>query len=141
MVRNWNDRRSFLKSQLILGAGVLATGTTFPESGAYRNRDVDADVSSPDSLRANYQNFPGDPFPEPTPLNLNVRETRQKSGYRIESLTCEVQPGDRVPALLLVPDKVTAASPAPGIAVWHQHNGQYYLGKSEPAGVIFADWY
>ena len=30
---------------------------------------------------------------------------------------------------------VTASNPAPGIAVWHQHNGEYHLGKSEPAGL------
>jgi hypothetical protein len=34
-----------------------------------------------------------------------------------------------------VPDNVTATRPAPGIAVWHQHNGEYHLGKSEPAGL------
>ena len=37
-----------------------------------------------------------------------------------------------VPAMLLVPDGVDANHPAPAVAVWHQHNGQYYLGKSEP---------
>ncbi|MEQ8879189.1 MAG: dienelactone hydrolase family protein, partial [Cyclobacteriaceae bacterium] len=54
---------------------------------------------------------------------------------RIESLTYEVQTGDRVPAFLLVPDTVTEEKPAPGVAVWHQHNGEYHLGKSEPAGL------
>jgi hypothetical protein len=34
-----------------------------------------------------------------------------------------------------VPDGVSAASPAPVIAVWHQHNGEWHLGKSEPAGL------
>ncbi|MGE0376173.1 MAG: dienelactone hydrolase family protein, partial [Planctomycetaceae bacterium] len=42
---------------------------------------------------------------------------------------------DRVPAMLLVPDGVTATSPAPAVAVWHHHAGQYHLGKSEPAGL------
>ncbi|MCA9117815.1 MAG: dienelactone hydrolase family protein, partial [Planctomycetaceae bacterium] len=42
---------------------------------------------------------------------------------------------DHVPVLLLIPDGVTADRPAPGIAVWHQHAGQYHLGKSEPAGL------
>jgi dienelactone hydrolase len=40
-----------------------------------------------------------------------------------------------VPALLLVPDGVDPARPAPAVAVWHQHNGQWHLGKSEPAGL------
>jgi dienelactone hydrolase len=77
----------------------------------------------------------GGPWPEPCELNPELRETTAKDGYRIESLTYEVEPGDRVPALLLVPDNATAERPAPGICVWHQHNGQYSLGKSEPAGL------
>jgi hypothetical protein len=36
---------------------------------------------------------------------------------------------------VLVPDGVDAAHPAPAVAVWHQHNGEYHLGKSEPAGL------
>ncbi|MEA1949837.1 MAG: alpha/beta hydrolase family protein [Planctomycetota bacterium] len=63
------------------------------------------------------------------------RETIQKDGYRMESLTYEAEPSDRVPALLLVPDGVDAGHPAAAVAVWHQHNGEYQLGKSEPAGL------
>jgi hypothetical protein len=37
--------------------------------------------------------------------------------------------------MLLVPDGVSAQKPVPGIAIWHQHAGQYHLGKSEPAGL------
>ena len=29
----------------------------------------------------------------------------------------------------------SASHPAPAVAVWHQHNGQWHLGKSEPAGL------
>ncbi len=53
-------------------------------------------------------------------------------GYRIERIAFETEPGDWVPACVLVPD---GARNAPGIAVWHQHNGEYHLGKSEPAGL------
>lgn len=77
----------------------------------------------------------GGGWPTPCPLNPEVRETIRKDGYRIESLTYEVAPGDRVPAMLLVPDEATAENPAPAVAVWHQHNGEYHLGKSEPAGL------
>ena len=77
----------------------------------------------------------GGPWPQPCPLRPKERETIQRVGYRIESLSYEVEPGDRVPAMLLVPDGVTADTPAPAIAVWHQHAGQYELGKSEPAGL------
>ena len=77
----------------------------------------------------------GGPWPDPSPLRPRVRETIQKNGYRIESVTYEAEPGDAIPALLLVPDGVDATHPAPAIAVWHQHNGEWHLGKSEPAGL------
>jgi len=77
----------------------------------------------------------GGPWPEPCPLNVKLRETKQADGFRIESLTYDAEPDDPVPALLLVPDGVSAAKPAPAIAIWHQHNGEYHLGKSEPAGL------
>ena len=34
-----------------------------------------------------------------------------------------------------MPNGVTARNPAPAIAVWHQHAGQWHLGKTEPAGL------
>lgn len=77
----------------------------------------------------------GGPWPEPCDLQPIIRETFHKERYRIESVTYEVEPGDRVPALLLVPDGVDADHPAPAVAVWHQHNGEWHLGKSEPAGL------
>lgn len=77
----------------------------------------------------------GGPWPEPCDLNPLVHETIQKDGYRIDSVTYEAEPQDQIPALLLVPDAVDGKHPAPAIAVWHQHNGQWHLGKSEPAGL------
>ena len=35
----------------------------------------------------------------------------------------------------MIPDGVDADIRAPAVAVWHQHNDQYHLGKSEPAGL------
>ncbi|MCL4204754.1 MAG: dienelactone hydrolase family protein [Pirellulaceae bacterium] len=77
----------------------------------------------------------GGPWPEPCPLNSQLHETIRRDGYRIESLSYEVEPGDRVPAMLMIPDGVDKEGPAPAVAVWHQHNGQWHLGKSEPAGL------
>jgi len=77
----------------------------------------------------------GGPWPEPCPLNPKTLSTTEADGFRIEKLTYEAEPDDAVPALLLVPDGVDARHPAPGICVWHQHAGQYDLGKSEPAGL------
>jgi dienelactone hydrolase len=80
----------------------------------------------------------GGEWPEPCDLKPAIREIIQKDGYRIESLTYEVEPNDRVPALLLVPDGIDINNPAPAVAIWHQHNGQYHLGKSEPGGLAGA---
>jgi len=77
----------------------------------------------------------GGPWPEPCDLNVRHRETVQKDGYRIESLYYHAEPNDAIPAMLLIPDGVSAENPAPAIAVWHQHAGQWHLGKSEPAGL------
>ena len=91
--------------------------------------------SDADKLQQQLVTCLGGPWPEPSPLRPVVRETIPQSGFRIESVTYEVEPGDRVPAYLLVPDGVSANSPAPAVAVWHQHNGEWHLGKSEPAGL------
>ncbi len=77
----------------------------------------------------------GGDWPAPPDLNVKHRDTIQKDGYRIESLTYEAEVGDPIPAMLLIPDMVSPAHPAPAVAVWHQHAGQYHLGKSEPAGL------
>ena len=77
----------------------------------------------------------GGEWPEPCPLQPKVLQTQQGDGFRIEKLQYFAEPGDAIPAYLLVPDDVSASHPAPGICIWHQHNGQWDLGKSEPAGL------
>lgn len=78
----------------------------------------------------------GGEWPQPEPLLTEIGAASvAKEGYRIETLSYEAEPGDRVPALLLIPDGVDGARPAPAVAVWHQHGGQYHIGKSEPAGL------
>lgn len=79
----------------------------------------------------------GGDWPAGGDLKPRLRETFRKDGYRIESVLYDAEPGDSVPAYLLIPDGVSAAHPAPGIAVWHQHAGQWNKGKSEPAGLGF----
>jgi dienelactone hydrolase len=129
------NRRSFLKSQVIVGLSTLAAGTAIPWAGASASQPKNKENLKQGDLLANYIECLGGPFPKPSPLNPQLRETLQKDGYRIESYFYDGLPGDRIPALILVPDNVTASNPAPGIAVWHQHNGEYHLGKSEPAGL------
>ena len=88
-----------------------------------------------EEFREKLQSALGGPWPAPPPLKPVIRERLQKDGYSLESVTFEAEPNDPVPALLLIPDGVTASHPAPAVAVWHQHNGQWHLGKSEPAGL------
>ena len=86
-------------------------------------------------LLLHYQTCLGGPFPEPPPLDPVVRETISQNGYQRVSVTYAAEPDDRVPALLLIQEGVSASHPAPAVCVWHQHNDQYQLGKAEPAGL------
>ncbi len=120
------ERRTFL-TQSAAGLALLVAGAP-PSHAAEKTMDRDA-------FRKTLLECLGGPWPEPCDLKPTLRKTIGKDGYRIESLAYEVEPGDRVPAMLLVPDGVDANHPAPAVAIWHQHNGQYHLGKSEPAGL------
>lgn len=125
------DRRAFLQQTAAVGATLAA----FPSIAVSKTTRPASAAMSPDSLRETLQRCLGGPWPEPCPLLPKLRDTTKKDGYRIESLTYEAEPGDAIPALLLVPDGVDAKNPAPAVAIWHQHNGEYHLGKNEPAGL------
>ncbi len=127
------SRRCFLNGAAV-GASALASASVWNHVQAREISNKGKNMT-PDQLRAQLVECLGGAWPKPSPLKPKLRETIQKEGYRIESLNYEVESGDRVPAMLLVPDHVTAKKPAPAIAVWHQHAGQYHLGKSEPAGL------
>ena len=77
----------------------------------------------------------GGDWPASSPLNPQTIESSQADEFRLEKITYEVEPGDRVPAYLLIPDGVSAAHTAAAVCIWHQHAGQWHLGKSEPAGL------
>lgn len=129
-MKTGSSRREFVKQATV---GSLVAGSNGLNAKT-DNQPPDASHES-DRLRAKLRDCLGGPWPEPCPLNVQLRKETRADGFRIESLTYEVEPGDRVPALLLLPDGVTADHPAPAVAVWHQHAGQYHLGKSEPAGL------
>ena len=78
----------------------------------------------------------GGDWPDPPHLDPVVEDSIQRDGYRLEKVTYQVEPDERVAAYVLVPDGVTIANPAPGIAAWHQHAGRFEIGKSEPAGLV-----
>lgn len=133
------DRRNFLRSATLGTGGTLLAGKVTLQGSAQVARErplpgIGETMDANDMKKALGECLGGD-WPEPCDLKVRVRETLQREGYRIESLVYEVEPGDAVPAMLLIPDRVNADKPAPAVAVWHQHAGQYHLGKSEPAGL------
>ena len=50
-------------------------------------------------------------------------------------VTYAVEPGERVPAWLLMPHGATPPGGWPALVAVHQHANQYDLGKAEPAGL------
>jgi dienelactone hydrolase len=86
----------------------------------------------------------GGPWPDARIEQLQVRveaEPVKKEGYTLEHVSFSafgdpIQPTDRIPAFVLVPDGVDSKHPAPAVAVWHQHNGAWQNGKTEPAGLL-----
>jgi dienelactone hydrolase len=133
------DRRSFVRAVAQLGAIAGVTGVegghtraATPTTGRIEKVEK---IMSTDESRKRLLDCLGGPWPEPCDLKPQQHKAIPKDGYRIEPVSYEVEPGDRVPALLLVPDEVNASHPAPAIAVWHQHNGEWHLGKTEPAGL------
>ena len=125
MIRHPRPGRRGFVGGMAAGLAAGALGGSSPAA------EEETRVSFRDRLRACL----GGAWPEPCDLRVRLRETIPQDGFRIESIDYEVEPGDRVPALVLIPDGVDADHPAPGVAVWHQHNGEWHLGKSEPAGL------
>ncbi len=126
------NRREFLKTSTALATGLTVGGSQqlLPAEQTEENTTL-----PPNTFRERLLECLGGPWPKGGDLRPKVEQTSKKQGYRLERVSYEVESKDRVPAYLLIPDGVTATSPAPAVAVWHQHNGQWHLGKSEPAGL------
>jgi len=73
------------------------------------------------------------PLPEHAPLAPIVLERVACDGYVRELVEYAVEPGDRVRAFFLVPER--ANGPAPLIFAHHQHNAEFAIGKSEVVGL------
>ncbi len=71
-------------------------------------------------------------FPPRCPLNATTVRREVEPRRIVEWVTYEVEPGDFVPAILLIPRDRTP--PLPAVFCHHQHAGQYELGKSEAVG-------
>lgn len=77
----------------------------------------------------------GGDWPELEDVDLRFGPCSEEEGYGLVKISYLVEPDERVSAWLLVPEDVNADRPGPAVAVWHQHNHQWELGKSEPAGL------
>jgi len=67
-----------------------------------------------------------------TAPNVKYESEKHFGGYTGHVISYDVEPGEPVRAVLLLPDHITGK--IPGILAIHQHAGKYHLGKSEPAG-------
>ena len=77
----------------------------------------------------------GGDWPEPGPLNISGAKRRRPKGSRSAGSRSKPSRGTRSRRCCLIPTESRRTKPARGIAVWHQHNGEWHLGKSEPAGL------
>jgi len=132
-------RRQFVKGAVVGAGGAMAASVLGPANAAGRamaGEENRHETAAPDApFRDRLQRALGGPWPAPFPLESQVERVMQQDGYRLEWLSFLAEPDDRVPAILIVPEGAGGDRPAPGICVWHQHNGEYHLGKSEPAGL------
>ena len=72
-------------------------------------------------------------FPKKCDLDIEIIQTIQKETHTLQLVRYNVEEQERVDAWLLVPEGAKKKNPA--VIAIHQHAGEYYLGKSEPAGV------
>jgi dienelactone hydrolase len=124
------DRRGFLKSSALIAGASAVTSSRMATAV-----ETAAAIPAAAELRSKLLACLGGDWPQPCDLEPRVRQEEQKEGYRLLWIDYAVEPGDRVPAILLIPDGVSASSPAAAVAVWHQHAGKWHLGKTEPAGL------
>ncbi len=71
-------------------------------------------------------------FPPESELAPKVIRRKEEADRIVELVTYEVEPGDVVSAVLMIPKHRTP--PIPTLFCHHQHAGQYDLGKSEVVG-------
>ncbi len=71
-------------------------------------------------------------FPARAPLHAEVTRREEERDRVVEWVRYESEPGEVVPAVMLIPRRRTP--PLPAVLCHHQHAGQYELGKSEVLG-------
>ena len=74
-------------------------------------------------------------LPPPAPVELSERIWMEADDYIIKRIEYRGGEDDLIPAFLFLP---RAAASASGVVVFHQHNSEWHLGKSEVAGFAGA---
>ena len=72
-------------------------------------------------------------FPNKVELGPKVVEQTDYGTHVLQSVSYNVEQDERINAYLLLPKNLKDKNPA--VIASHQHAGEYYLGKSEPAGL------
>jgi len=127
-------RRGFLQSLAGASTALVTSASLSHANDQASTEGKEIPVASVDFREKLLQGL-GGAWPPACPLNVRLREKIPADGFKIRSVYYDAEPNDSIPAMLLIPDGVTPEKPAPAIAVWHQHAGQYHLGKTEPAGL------
>jgi dienelactone hydrolase len=70
---------------------------------------------------------------DPVPVPFHRGEVVAGDGYHRERIEYRGLEDDLIPAFLFTP---TGRAPIGGVAVFHQHNGEFHFGKSEVAGLV-----
>lgn len=78
-------------------------------------------------------------FPEKVELNSRVISSIDKGSHTLQHVSYNVEKNERINAYLLLPKELKRKNPA--MIASHQHNDEYFLGKSEPAGLSKNNMY
>jgi dienelactone hydrolase len=80
-------------------------------------------------------------FPARVPLAATFGRTHDMGDHSRTLASYDVEQGERVDAWLLRPHGQAPAAGWPAILALHQHGGEFYLGKSQPAGLSADNGY
>ena len=70
---------------------------------------------------------------DPVPVEFRRGDPKEANGFRRERIEYRGLEGDVIPAFLFLPKNRQTLG---GVVVFHQHNGEFHLGKSEVAGEV-----
>src|SRR5579872_6508821 len=96
-------RRTFLKHVVLGAPATIASVNAAIDDPQVLPPRVNERMDS-ERFRERLLGALGGPWPQPTPLNVRVREEKPAVGYRLLSITYEAEPNQPIPAFLLIPN-------------------------------------